>query len=187
MLINLSFRQLEAFVAVAENVSFTRGASALNLSQPALSQTISQLVNLLEAKLFDRTTRTVRLTRNGEEFLPKVKGLLADMEAAARDSRRLSRLDVGHVRIAYPSSISFRFLPHMIQEFTRRLSGIAVEIHDSITSGISPLLAAGEARFHDLMRDWVAVDGIDDLPVVGVAATEIKSIPGREPMTAVRS
>ncbi|TVL90327.1 LysR family transcriptional regulator [Streptomyces sp. SAJ15] len=76
-------RDLRYFAAVAEELSFTRAAERLFVSQPALSKQIRMLEKQLDARLFHRDRRAVRLTAVGEALLPHARGVLAAWEAAA--------------------------------------------------------------------------------------------------------
>lgn len=164
MLISPTIRQLEAFIAVASEQSFSRAAAKLGLSQPALSQTIAQLEGLIETRMFDRTTRVVRLTAIGEELLPKVRRAIADLDAAVRDARQLSRLAADNLRIACLASVSFRLLPQMISEFNKLHPGVKVVVHDAITADIPRLLASGEAEL--ALTSTTEIDGFDFRPLM---------------------
>ena len=164
MLINPSIRQLEVFITVAREQSFSRAAGVLNLSQPALSQTVAQLEALVEARLFDRTTRSVRLTAIGEDFLPKIKQVLAGLNVAVLDARRVSRLDDGQVQIACLASMSYRFLPNMIQEFNRLHPGVKVAIRDAVTADIPALLTSGQAEL--ALSSTTDIEGFEFQPLM---------------------
>ncbi|MCB1492393.1 MAG: LysR family transcriptional regulator [Rhodobiaceae bacterium] len=164
MLINPTIRQLEAFVAVATEESFTRASAKLGLSQPALSQTIAQLESVIEVQLFERTTRVVRLTPVGAEFLPKISRLLDELNAAVRDARRLSRLEADTLRIACLASVSFRLLPRMIREFNRIHPSVQVVVHDAVTAEILRLLDTGQAEI--AVTSTTDVEGFDFRPLM---------------------
>ncbi|MCG8356733.1 MAG: LysR family transcriptional regulator, partial [Kiloniellales bacterium] len=97
---NVTLRHLRAFVEVAHQGAFTRAAQALALSQPALTVVINQFETELGFKLFDRTTRRVRLTQEGERFLPTAEHLLDDFDQALEDLRAVSERRRGKVAIA---------------------------------------------------------------------------------------
>ncbi|GAA0534472.1 MULTISPECIES: LysR family transcriptional regulator [Pigmentiphaga] len=142
---NLSLKQLRAFVCVAEARSFTEAAARLSLSQSAVSQLVRELESELELKLFDRTTRTVRLTDAGEELQPTAARVLQDLGAAISGSRDLVARRRGRVRFACSPVLSSLLLPRVIGAFTARHPHITVILRDSVGSGIVDLVADGEA------------------------------------------
>ena len=88
MRIDLSLRQLEAFVQVATSGSFRQAALQLGQSQPALSSAIRRAEQTLGARLFDRDTRQVRITATGQELLPVARRILRDFDHALGDLRK---------------------------------------------------------------------------------------------------
>jgi DNA-binding transcriptional LysR family regulator len=78
----VELRQLEYFIAVAEDLHFGRAAERLSIGQPAVSQQVARLERELSVNLFDRTSRTVRLTTAGESLLPEARAVLAAVERA---------------------------------------------------------------------------------------------------------
>ena len=95
----LEFRQLEYFLAVAEELHFGRAATRLYISQPALSQAIAGLERALDVKLFVRSRQNVELTDAGADLLRHARGLLSDREAAVASVRRVDRGEVGVLRL----------------------------------------------------------------------------------------
>ncbi|MFT6352829.1 MAG: DNA-binding transcriptional LysR family regulator, partial [Neptuniibacter pectenicola] len=77
---NISIRHLRAFTEIAKSGSFTRAAENLHLTQSTLTATIKQLEEQVELKLFDRTTRRVMLTGEGENFFPVAEKLISDFD-----------------------------------------------------------------------------------------------------------
>ena len=86
-IIHLEIRQLRAFIAVAEELSFVRAAKRLNVAQPALSRTIRDIEGRLGVHLFERTTRAVYLTEAGKVFLLEARHTLTQMERAVQLTR----------------------------------------------------------------------------------------------------
>lgn len=98
----VEFRQLQIFVAVAEELHFRRAARRVGLTQPALSHQIAQLEERLAVRLLERTSRSVSLTEAGSAFLTSARKLLADLDRAVDEARRIGgdarrRLVVGYV------------------------------------------------------------------------------------------
>src|SRR3954447_21881803 len=83
-MVDLDTRLLRAFVAVAEELNFTRAAERLFMTQQALSSQIQQLESRVMVKLFERTTRRVTLTEAGEQLLPHAVATLAALDGGVR-------------------------------------------------------------------------------------------------------
>jgi DNA-binding transcriptional LysR family regulator len=96
------FRELETFVAVADNGSFSGAARALNMSPPAVTRQISSLEDRLGARLFVRTTRQVALTEAGERFYRDTTQLLSDLGEAEASAAGAYRQPKGMLRITAP-------------------------------------------------------------------------------------
>jgi DNA-binding transcriptional LysR family regulator len=105
------FRHLRYFIAVAEELNFSRAAQRLHMAQPPLSAAIRQLEQELGTELLHRTTREVRLTEPGRAFLDGARRTLAALDAAASDARRAAAGELGQLRIAFSWSARFDTLP----------------------------------------------------------------------------
>jgi DNA-binding transcriptional LysR family regulator len=106
--VDIELRHLRSFVAVAEELNFTRAAKRLFIAQQALSAQIRQLEDRIGTKLLDRDTRSVSLTEAGEVLLGQARLLLADADTAIAVTRAASttttRLTVGFVAaVNHPS------------------------------------------------------------------------------------
>ncbi len=96
---NIDLRLLRYFLAVAEELSFSRAALRLHMSQPPLSQQIQELETRIETKLFVRTKRKVELTPAGHYLVPLAKKLLHDLEDVVHATRAIGCGQVGELRI----------------------------------------------------------------------------------------
>ncbi len=127
---NITLRQFHAFVTVARVGNFTRAAKRLNLSQPTLTVQIRQLEEALKVRLFDRTTRMVKLTNIGRELIPLLERVLQEIDAVMVNTKELASHMRGIVTIGTLSSISWNLIPSMIVEFKKQYPGIVVKLRD---------------------------------------------------------
>jgi DNA-binding transcriptional LysR family regulator len=103
----MELRHLRYFLAVAEELNFTRAAKRLNIAQPPLTQQIKALEAEIGVTLFDRTGYRVELTDAGRSFVPQVARILADVRNAVLVAQRAAAGEVGHVRVGFTESASF--------------------------------------------------------------------------------
>ena len=103
----MELRHLRYFLAVAEELNFTRAAKRLNIAQPPLTQQIKALEAEMGVALFDRTGYRVELTDAGRSFVPQVARILADVRNAVLIAKRAAVGEVGHVRVGFTESASF--------------------------------------------------------------------------------
>jgi DNA-binding transcriptional LysR family regulator len=110
--VEIEFRHVRAFVAVAEELHFTRAAERLHVAQPALSQQIKQLESAVGATLLVRGPGGTALSDAGRAFLAEARRTLAQAEAAVTAARRAHRGEIGRLRVGYtPTASSQAFLP----------------------------------------------------------------------------
>jgi DNA-binding transcriptional LysR family regulator len=164
-LINVTLKHLRAFVAVAEEGSYTRAAQRLHLTQSSLTATIQQLERSLGLTLFDRTTRRLALSREGSEFLPVAQRLLQDFDAAVRDIRAIAERQRGHVGVAAAPSVVALILPPVIAEFTTRYPGITVAIADGGSRSIQQRVLHSEIDF-GITNQWADDTGLEFRPLL---------------------
>jgi len=139
---NVNLRHLEAFAAVARLCSFTAAARLLNLSQPALTVQIRQLEETLTVRLLDRNTRSVTLTRAGEELAPVVERLLAEIDSVVSSAKALSGKTQGSVRVAALPSIAATLLPRIIVGFRKHYPGVSVIVRDAVAERVVSMVRA---------------------------------------------
>jgi len=144
---DLSTRQLRAFVALAEQRSFTRAAAQVHLSQPAFSALIRALEDSLDARLFDRSTRSVELTAEGRLFEASARQLLGDFGAAVGNLREHLQLRTGRVSLAALPSLAAGWLPAILAEYRQTWPGVDISLHDSLSDDCIDLLRGGRVDF----------------------------------------
>lgn len=139
-------RQLHAFVAVAQTLSFARACERLHMSQPALSLAIRSLEDSLGGRLLSRTTRQVKLTPEGAALLPQAIQLLADWDNVRERSRQHFTLQRGHVTIAAMPSFASNVLPKIVHDFRASFPNVEVTVHDVIHEDVVSMVAAGRVE-----------------------------------------
>ena len=112
----MTLNQIIYFHAVARCQHFRLAASELNISQPSLSRSISNLEEELGLILFERKGRTVTLTKYGKVFLEHAERILTDVQVAEKQMKKLSGSS-GHVDIAYVFPLAARYIPHTVRRF----------------------------------------------------------------------
>lgn len=127
---NINFRHLRAFVAVAEHLHFTKAAEEIYLTQPALSALIRQLEADLSVKLLQRNTRFVELTAIGREFYVTARKLLSDFTNAVDDIKNYEYLSKGQVTIAALPSLFTSMLPPILYHFRQQYPDIQLKVLD---------------------------------------------------------
>jgi DNA-binding transcriptional LysR family regulator len=128
--VTVELRQLRYFVAVAENVSFTRAAAHLHIAQQSLSQQIGALERQLGIRLLDRDSRGTRLTPAGKAFLPAARSVLAQAQTAVALAHRAASGEVGHLELAFLSSTANYMLPPVVRAIRHRLPDVTLTTHD---------------------------------------------------------
>jgi DNA-binding transcriptional LysR family regulator len=120
--------QLRAFLAVAEELHFGRAAERLHMAQPPLSRTIQQLEKELGTRLFDRNTRSVRLTTSGQALVPSARSVLDSIRNAEAAVRAADQGDVGSVRIAFAGVSTYRLVARLARAVRSKRPGIQLEL-----------------------------------------------------------
>src|SRR5690606_9594736 len=110
----MNINQLKYFVALAEELSFTRAAQRLHISQPPLSKQIALLEEELSVRLFDRSSRHVELTDAGRVYLYEVKAILARLNRAKARARAIEEGMEGAIEIGLSGSHFLGPMPQLI-------------------------------------------------------------------------
>ncbi|HEY9637977.1 MAG TPA: LysR substrate-binding domain-containing protein [Coleofasciculaceae cyanobacterium] len=126
----MELRHLRYFIAVAEELHFTRAAERLQIAQPPLSQQIRSLEEELGVQLFKRTKRRVNLTEAGQVFLEEARQVLIQFEQAVQAAKRASRGEIGRLAVGVNSSATQSFLPSVLQVFRERFPCVKLVLHE---------------------------------------------------------
>ncbi|MEN0615746.1 LysR family transcriptional regulator [Klebsiella indica] len=128
---NLSIRQLRAFITLTETQSFTRAAHKINLSQPAFSALIATLEDEIGYRLFDRDTRKVQLNANGIHFIEVARRLIQSHDDAENEIRTYATGYKGKIVLALLPSMAVEWLPQVLAQHHHEHPDIKVELLDT--------------------------------------------------------
>jgi DNA-binding transcriptional LysR family regulator len=142
---NVSFRQLQVFVEVAQQRSMVRAAANLHVTPPAVSMQIKDLEAQVGLPLFDREGRKVRLSASGEYFLVFARKLLASLKETEDAMARFKRLEQGLLTIGIVSTAKY-FIPQLLARFRAEHPGVELRLRVAGNrERLVDLLLAGEA------------------------------------------
>ncbi len=144
---DVSLRQVRSFLAVARVKSFTRAASILNVTQPALTMQIRRLEEALGVTLFDRDTRSVELTRVARDLIPAFERTLQDFDAALESARDIATQERGIVRLAALPSVAAGVLPDAILGFRKKRPNVIFDLRDVIAGQVLNLVQSEQVDF----------------------------------------
>lgn len=126
--------QLRCFVAVAEELHFSRAAERLNMTQPPLSRQIRLLEHHVGVLLLERNSRTVRLTAAGKAFLPEAARILRMAEQAAFTARRAAKGEQGSLAIGFTSASGYSLLPEVVRRLRERVPGVSLTLKELVST-----------------------------------------------------
>lgn len=171
----MDLRHLKYFLAVAEELSFSRAAERLHISQPPLSLQVHALEEELGTALFTRTSRKVVLTEAGKKLLIHARRILADLDRAVLETRRAGRGETGELRIGFSASLPFTsVLPRVLREYG--------ETHPAVDVQLTSMLS-GE-QFEALLRNQLDVGLLRYSGVGAPSGVELHEI-ARDPLRVV--
>ncbi|OZI70836.1 LysR family transcriptional regulator [Bordetella genomosp. 12] len=157
---NLTPRQLRIFVLLAETLSFQKTAEALHVTQPTLSKLLKETEEMLGVPLFERTTRMVRLSREGQSILDSARKITAQHEAGLLELQQRLRERHNRIAVAALPTLAASLLPLLIQRLAEKRTPIRVEVFDPIACEALDLLRERRA---DIAVTTRREDGTGDL------------------------
>lgn len=166
----MEIRQLNYFIAVAEERHFGRAAKRLHMAQPPLSQQIRQLEENLGVRLLDRTTRRVDLTAAGQVLLDRGRRIIDEIEALKADVHLVGQGAAGVLRVGFSGSATYAVMPRAVRRAKRVMPGLSLVLHGEM---LTPAMEAG-------LRDRT-LDAALLCPPVGSAEVEHRVV-AREPL-----
>ncbi|RUP81622.1 LysR family transcriptional regulator [Alteromonas sp. KS69] len=143
---NISYRNLQAFIHVAQSSTFAEAAIKLHLTQPALSSAIKKMEEQLGGKLFSRSTRHVALTKEGEALLPNAIRIMRDWDDTFGDIQNLFAMAKGRLTIAAMPSFAESHLPHLLKRYHQLAPNINLRILDVVMENVIYEVSEGRAE-----------------------------------------
>lgn len=129
----MELRQVRYFIAVAEELNFSKAAKLIHIAQPALSQQVKSLELELGIKLLERTSRTVRLTEAGAAFYEKAVMIQEQSLEAVREAKKAAKGEAGHLSIGFVPSAMEGVLHDKVFEFTKAYPKVELELKELCT------------------------------------------------------
>jgi DNA-binding transcriptional LysR family regulator len=157
--------QLRCFVAVAEELHFSRAAERLNMTQPPLSRQIRLLEHHVGTALLERNSRGVRLTAAGRAFLPEAARILRMAEEATFAARRIAKGEQGSLSIGFTSASGYSLLPEVVRRLRERCPGVVLNLKELVSTSQVEALNSGELDL-GLMRPHTINSELESLPLV---------------------
>ena len=169
---DVSARQLEAVLALAEYGSFVAAAARLRLSQPALTRAIQRLETALGVRLFDRSTRRVQITAAGREFAAVAERMLNDFGITVQSVREVAEERRGLIVLSTIMSVAGGVLPSIVAAYRADRPGVEIHVREGVHATVLEDVRSGVSDF--------GIGYVDELPdyAVGTAL-------GRETLCAV--
>ncbi len=124
----MDLRHLRYFIAVAEELHFTKAAERLHIAQPPLSKQIRQLEAEMGVTLLQRTNRHIELTDAGRVFLEKAKQILLATSSAVTETQRTQRGEIGKLAVGFFEHTSYTLLPPILRAYRQRYPTVDVQL-----------------------------------------------------------
>lgn len=141
----ITLRQVQAFLAVTEQGTFTKAAERLHMAQPALSQLVRDLERELGIRVLDRTTRRVELTEGGREFHGAALKIVQDLDTAVQNANGLAERRRGRIVVALPPLLAAVIIPPTIAALNAKHPGLQVAIIDARNDLVVDAVRFGKA------------------------------------------
>jgi DNA-binding transcriptional LysR family regulator len=127
---NVTLRQLEAFLAVAEELHFGRAAERLSVSAPWMSHTVRDLERALRVELLSRTTRTVQMTAAGQVFAGLASQILTELSSAIKTVRSMNAAPQGTLKLGYTIGAGLEVVPRLLRTYLEREPDAGIETEE---------------------------------------------------------
>lgn len=140
----MELRQLHYFLAVAEELNFSRAAERMLITQPPLSLQIQNLEKEMGVQLFKRNNRVVELTEAGKLFYEEVKKITNHLHRAVEDAKRTHHGEIGTLRVGFVGSATYDLLPKILRKYRQLYPKVKVQLFEMSTPSQIAALHAEE-------------------------------------------
>lgn len=185
----MDLRHLRYFIAVAEELSFTKGAERLHKAQPPVSQQIRQLEDEIGVTLLNRTRRHVELTEAGRVFLDQARQILRSTEGAVVQAQRAQRGEIGRLTVGFFEHMSYTLLPPILRAYRDRFPSVDVQLRwfpvisqaEALRRGdldiafLRPVPDMNEVTWETILEEPFVLAVPSDHPLASVEAVSLKS------------
>jgi DNA-binding transcriptional LysR family regulator len=120
----MELRHLRYFIAVADELSFSRAAERLQMAQPPLSQQIQSLETELGVRLFDRKSRPLQITQAGQVFLAEARMTIENLAQAVTTTQLVHQGELGYLKVGFTSSMANGILPKIMSTFQQQYPNV---------------------------------------------------------------
>lgn len=173
---NLSTRQLRAFLHVAGTGNFTRAAERAHMTQAGLSILVRELERQIGARLFDRTTRAVELTEAGRRLADVAESVLRQLDDVTEQAGAMGALARQQLRIAATPLVSSHLLPQLLARFRDAHPGVSIRLVDANLQTVQEMVESGNADlglgFFFKVGSGLARRHVADFPLIKVSPAE---------------
>lgn len=174
----IDLRRLRYFLIVSDELHFGRAAARLHIAQPPLTRQISALEAELGFRLFDRTSRNVSLTSEGQHFLPYARAVLEQVDLTTAITAKLAAGSAGHLAVGYASSIALSdIFSQTIRAFCSAFADVQLTVEEGASSTqwsqiIEGRLDIGMSRMYPPKDTEVQAICLDNEPLVAAIASD---------------
>lgn len=168
----MELRHLRYFVAAAEEMSISRAAARLRVSQPPLSRQIRDLEEEIGTVLFNRSNRRLELTAAGKFFLQEAKRILSEVERATRITKATGSGQAGLITIAFLSPLGGMFLPQVVRSFRQIHPTVDIDLFEIVPR--KQLEALRDSRIDLAFVPKVEVESADEFVFETVMKVEVQ-------------
>ncbi len=171
--LSIGAEELETFLAVAELGSFSKAAERLSLAQPSITNRVQRLERDLRTRLFERTTRAVTLTQEGERLRARVEPVMRSLQSIIDDFCEQAEMRSQMVVVAATPMLATVLMPPIISRFIKANPTVQVELQDQITERLPSDIRAGRVDFALVARqppaEGIAFESVtaDPFAVIG--------------------